>query len=97
MNIERFHNELAMQLGYERIVNDKRIQISVEDSDFPWVTLKIQGYDDIRFKASDNADDVELAFMPGMQNEIRTIMDAVHQAYLKSARDTFTCLCKCGM
>ena len=24
MNIERFHNELAMQLGYERIVNDSK-------------------------------------------------------------------------
>ena len=84
MNIERFHNELAMQLGYERIVKDKRILVSVDETDDPWVTLKVQGHDDIRFKASDNADDVELAFIPGIQNEIRTIMDAVHQAYLKS-------------
>ena len=38
MDIERFHNELAMRLGYERIVKDKRILITVEDSDDPWVT-----------------------------------------------------------
>jgi len=45
MNIERFHNELAMRLGYERIVKDKRILISVEESEEPLVTLKImQGY-----------------------------------------------------
>ena len=31
MNIERFHNELALRLGYERIVKDKRILISVEE------------------------------------------------------------------
>ena len=87
MNIERFHNELAMQLGYERIVKNKRILISVDETDDPWVTLKLQGHDDIRFKASDHADDVKMVFIPEMQNEIRTIMDAVHQSYLKSTND----------
>lgn len=89
MNIERFHNELAMQLGYERIVNDKRIQISVEDSDSLWVTLKIKGHDDIRFKASNSVDDIEIISIPELQNEIRTIMDAVHQAYIRCTRDSF--------
>ena len=89
MNIERFHNELAMQLGYERIVNDKRILISVEDSDSLWVTLKIKGHDDIRFKASNSVDDIEIVSIPELQNEIRTIMDAVHQAYIRCTRDLF--------
>ena len=91
MNIEKFHNELAMRLGYERIVKDKRIQISVENSDDPWVTLKVQGHDDICFKASDSADELEMVSIPEMQNEIRTIIDAAHQAYIKSASDTFAC------
>lgn len=39
MNIERFHNELTMWLGYERIVKDKRFSISVEESDVPCVML----------------------------------------------------------
>lgn len=91
MNIERFYNELAMQLGYERIVNDKRILISIDETDDPWVTLKVQGHDDIRFRGSDHADEVKMASIPEMQNEIRTIMDAVHQAYLKSTSDIFTC------
>ena len=70
MNIERFHNELTMRLGYERIVKDKRILISVEESD-----------------------DLEMVSVPEMQNEIRTIIVAAHQAYLKSANDTFACFC----
>ena len=93
MNRERFHNELAMRLGYERIVNDKSISISVEESDDPWVTLKVQGQDDLRFKASANLDDMNWMAVPEMQNEIKTIIDAVHQAYLKSANDTFACYC----
>ena len=84
MNIERFHNELAMQLGYERIVKDKRILISIDETDDPWVTLKVQGHDEIRFRVSDNPDEVKMESIPEMQNEIRTIMGAVHQAYLKS-------------
>lgn len=55
MNIERFHNELAMRLGYERIVNDKKILISVEESEDPVVTLKVQGGEDIRFRFTDNS------------------------------------------
>ena len=93
MNIEKFHNELAMRLGYERIVKNKRILISVEDSDDPWVTLKVQGHDDVRFKASDSADDIEMVSIPEMQNDIKTIIDAVHQAYLKSASNLFACYC----
>ena len=89
MNKERFHNELAMRLGYEHIVNDKRILISVEYSDYCWVILKVKGHDDIRFKASDIANDVEIEAIPEMQNEIRTILDAVHYAYLISKSDSF--------
>lgn len=71
MNKDRFHNEMAMQLGHERIVNDKRILISVEDSDSLWVILKVKGHDDIRFKASDNADDVEIESIT--QNKISVV------------------------
>ena len=73
MNIERFHNELAMRLGYERIVNDKRILISVEESDDPVVTLKVQGGEDIRFKASDDAEIIKRASINEMQDEIDSI------------------------
>ena len=58
MNIERFHNELAMRLGYERIVKDNKILISVEESDDPVVTLKVQGCEDVRYKASDDIENI---------------------------------------
>ena len=82
MNIERFHNELAMRLGYERIVNDKRILISVEESDDPVVTLKVQGGEDIRLKASGNTE----CIVPESPKEISMIADAIHLAYLEANR-----------
>lgn len=67
MNREKFHNELAMRLGYERIVNDKRIMISVDESDDPLVTLKVMGHGAIRFKTSGNTVDVDLEAIPEMR------------------------------
>ena len=80
MNIERFHNELAMRLGYERIVKDKRILISVDESDDPCVTLEVQGEKDVIFNASSNSDFL-YSEIPEMHNEIKTIVDAVHCAF----------------
>ena len=85
MDIEIFHNELAMRLGYERIVKDKRILISVEESDDPWVTLRVEGYDDFRFKASCCTDVDQNAF-PEMREDVVEIMNAVHQAYVVASR-----------
>ena len=88
MNIERFHNELAMRLGYERIVKDKRILISVEESDDTWVTLKIQDYDDFRFKASCSSE-INYDALPEMREDVVDIMNAVHQAYVDASTYRF--------
>lgn len=85
MNKEKFHNELAMRLGYERIVKDKRILISVEESDDPVVTLKVQGYEDIRFKASEDAESV----VSENNKEIKEIVVAAHQAYVDADTNRF--------
>ena len=62
---ERFHNALALSLGYERIVNDKRITIEVEESDDPWVTLSFQGsHEVVRIKVSGEADAVGRRTVP---------------------------------
>ena len=86
MNIERFHNELAMRLGYVRIVKDKRISISVEESDDPCVILTLQNGEVIRIKASDKLDDDALCACPEMQDEMRIVCGAVHQAYVESIK-----------
>ena len=85
MNRERFHNALALSLGYQRIVKDKRITIEVDEADDPWVTLRIQGHPDVvRFKASGDANRVASNILPSMQEDIKTIIDAMHQAYIQA-------------
>lgn len=86
LNKERFHNELAMRLGYERIVNDKRILISIEESDDPVVTLKVQGCEDIRFKASAGGKIVKSASGNEIQDEIDSIVFATQQAYKEAIK-----------
>ncbi|WP_091854862.1 hypothetical protein [Prevotella communis] len=90
MNKERFHNALALSLGYERIINDKRTTIQVDDSDDPWVTLKCQGCPEVvRFKASGEADAAMAEKISTMQDEINYIVDAVHQAYIQATTTPF--------
>ena len=87
---ERFHNALALSLGYERIVKDKRITIEVEESDDPWVTLRFQGKPEIvRFKASGKVNAAETGIDSEMQNEVKVIVDAVHQAYIQATTNPF--------
>lgn len=84
---ERFHNALALSLGYEGIVKDKRITIQVDDSDDPWVTLKFLGRPEVvRFKASG---ETVVENTPAMQDEINIIADAVHQAYIQATTNPF--------
>jgi hypothetical protein len=90
MNKERFHNALALSLGYERIVKDKRITIQVDDSDDPWVTLKFQGRPEvIRIKASGEADAAYPADTSELRDDIKEISDAVHQAYIQATTSPF--------
>ena len=87
---ERFHNALALSLGYERIIKDKRITIDVDDSDDPWVTLKFQGCPEVvRFKASGIADVDETDAVSEVNNEIKYIVDAVYQAYIQATTNPF--------
>lgn len=87
---DRFHNALALSLGYERIFKDKRITIKVDEAEDPWVTLKIQGCPEvIRFKASCDANEVESNIVPAMQKDIKIIVDAVHQAYIQTTTKLF--------
>lgn len=88
-NKEKFHNELAMRLGYERIVHDKRISISVEESDDPCVILKFHESKDIRINVSGKDEEAEFDVIPEMRAEVIEIVDAVHQAYLMANKTLF--------
>lgn len=78
-----------MRLGYERIVKDKRILISVEVSDDPWVTLNVDGNKDIRFKASEKPENLKIGNNSEMHKVIQQIIDAVHEAYVKSTSESY--------
>ncbi len=78
-----------MLLGHERIVKDKRISISVEESDDPYI-LTLQNGEVIKIKASEEQDNEELQACQEMQNEIKTIFNAVHPAYIESTRGLYT-------
>ena len=91
---ERFHNQLALNLGYKRIVNDKRINISIDDKQYPndvMVSISVDGFSrPICYKASQglNQNDMECLDEDGY-DDIMIIVDAVHQAYIQATTNQF--------
>ena len=94
MNKERFHNQLALHLGYQRIVNDKRININIDDKKYPddvLISISIEGFSrPICFKASVGLgqNDMDCLDDNGYE-DIKKIVDAVHQAYIQAATYKF--------
>ena len=68
------------------------IKISVDETEDPWVMLKIDGGEDLRFKASEELLEVKSLMNHEMREEIKLICDAVHHAYVESTRDLFLAL-----
>ncbi len=94
MNKERFHNQLALNLGYQRIINDKRINISIDDkqySDDAVVSISIDGFSKpICYKVSKGLSQNDMEYLDeNGYEDIKIIIDAVHQAYIESAREQF--------
>ena len=89
-NKERFHNQLALNLGYQRIVNDKRINIIIDDKQYPddvMVSISIDGLSKpICYKASEvlSQNDMDCLDENGY-DDIKIIVDAVQKAYIKAA------------
>lgn len=57
MNKERFHNQLALNLGYQRLVRFKHIDISIDDKQNPddvMISISIDGFSrPLCYKASE--------------------------------------------
>lgn len=85
MNKKRFHNQLALNLGYQRIVNYKRINISIDDKLYPddvLISISIDGLSaSICYMASEglSQNDMDCLDENGY-DDINVIVDAVHQA-----------------
>lgn len=91
---ERFHNQLALNLGYQRIVNDKCIDISIADKQYPddvMVSISIDGFSKpICYKASEglSQNDMDCLEENGFE-DIKIIIEAVHQAYIQATSSQF--------
>ena len=92
MNKERFHNQLALNLGYQRIVNDMRINISIDDKQFAddvMISIHIDGFSaPICYMASEglSQNDMDCLEENGY-DDIKMIADAAHQAYIQATND----------
>jgi hypothetical protein len=94
MNKELFHNQLALSLGYERIVKDKRINISIDDKRYPddvMISISVDDFSKpICYKASEefSQNDLDCLDENGYE-DIKIIIDAVHQAYIQATTNLF--------
>lgn len=96
MNKERFHNALALNLGYDRILNDKSIDIKIEDATTePVVTLASKmSQNSVRYVASENSDDVYAKAQKSlgalaMEQDLKEIIKAIHQAYIEANKHIY--------
>lgn len=103
MNKDVFHNQLALTLGYERIVNDQCINIRIDDSvnpDNPQVMINASDNKlKIVYNASLNSEDIwntvilpkqiELIETRAIGKKLNSIFDATHQAYIKAKTNPF--------
>ena len=91
MNKERFHNQLALNLGYQRIINDKRIKISIDDKRYPddvMVSISVDGLSrPICYKASEGISQSDMdCFDENGYEDVKIIIDAVCGAYIDAER-----------
>lgn len=94
MNKSRFHNALALSLGYQRIVNDKRINISIDDkqyADDAMISIHVDGFSKpICYKASEGLDQNDMDCLDeNGYDDIKMIADSVHQAYIQATTNPF--------
>lgn len=91
---DRFHNQLAINLGYQRIVNEKRINLSIDDkrySDDVLISISVAGFSkSICYKASEGLSENDMdCLVENGYEEIKIIVDAVHQAYIRATSSQF--------
>ena len=102
MNKDVFHNQLALSLGYKRILQNKQIRISIDDIAFPdnpRITLDVlDGKLKLIFNASQKTEDVATIILPEqtelmkaytLEDEIKVIIDATYLAYIQATANTF--------
>ena len=88
---DRFHNQLALNLGCQRIVNDKCINIAIDDKQYlddVMISISIDGLSKpICYKASEGLSQIDMDSLDeNGYEDIKLIVDAVLQAYIDANR-----------
>ena len=94
MNKDRFHNALALLLGYNRIINGDIVRISIDDKinpDDPKIIIKnIRNQETISFKASETACvDSMMDSSKKVKAEVMFIVESAHKAFIHATNNTF--------
>lgn len=102
MNQDVFHNQLALSLGYKRILQNKQISITIDDIAFPdnpRITLDVfDGKLKLIYNASQNSEDVATIILPeqrqlmkayALEDEIKFIISATYRAYIQATTNSF--------
>lgn len=94
MNKERFHNALALALGYERILNDKRYKIIVDEkADDPKIIIKdADGTILLSIRVSEVKGIKQECLVinnDSVNNDLNKFVDAIHQAFIKATTQLF--------
>lgn len=94
MNKERFHNALALTLGYERILNDKRYKIIVDEkADDPKIIIKdADGTILLSIRVSEVKGIKQECLVinnDSVNNDLNKFVDAIHQAFIKATTQLF--------
>lgn len=83
-NKDRFHNQLALNLGYQRLLNDNRYNIKIEESKNGGISVCVIGFGkQILFE--EPVTDYESSIQ-NTNPEIKEMIRAVHQAYIEAQR-----------
>lgn len=93
-DIDRFHNQFALNLGYQRIINDKSINICIDDKQYPddvMISINIGGFSKpICYNASEGLSQNDMDCLDdNSYDDIKNIVDAVHQAYTQATKNPF--------
>ena len=93
-NKDKFHNQLALNLGYQRIINDKCINISIDDKKYPdnvMISISIEGFSKpICYRASEGLSQNDMDCLDeNIYDDIMIIVEVVIKAYIQATTNPF--------
>lgn len=87
-NIERFHNLLALNLGYKRILNKSYdIKVKCDEQDIPVLYIKGSDGQTMSYNLAEGYESIRSSVK---LEDIREIIDAAHQAYIECTKELIT-------